>query len=92
MIARRAREHTLSGADNQQLRPGDTQRPFHCRRTESCESALMEMQSSKINRNDLNLKLSAVFKVFNQNSQCVINFFLLLPDSLQRDGIRKREF
>lgn len=52
----------------------------------------MEMQSSKINRNDLNLKLSAVFKVFNQNSQCVINFFLLLPDSLQRDGIRKREF
>lgn len=54
MIARRAREHTLSGADNQQLRPGDTQRPFHCRRTESCESALMEMQSSKINRNDLN--------------------------------------
>lgn len=60
MIARRAREHTLSGADNQQLRPGDTQRPFHCRRTESCESALMEMQSSKIN--DLNLKLSAVFK------------------------------
>lgn len=90
MIARRAREHTLSGADNQQLRPGDTQRPFHCRRTESCESALMEMQSSKIN--DLNLKLSAVFKVFNQNSQCVINFFLLLPDSLQRDGIRKREF
>lgn len=90
MIARRVREHTLSGADNQQLRPGDTQRPFHCRRTESCESALMEMQSSKIN--DLNLKLSAVFKVFNQNSQCVINFFLLLPDSLQRDGIRKREF
>lgn len=90
MIARRAREHTLSGADNQQLRPGDTQRPFHCRRTESCESALMEMQSSKIN--DLNLKLSAVFKVFNQNSQCVINFFLLLPDSLQRDGIRKRGF
>lgn len=90
MIARRAREHTLSGADNQQLRPGDTQRPFHCRRTESCESALMEMQSSKIN--DLNLKLSAVFKVFNQNSQCVINFFLLLPNSLQRDGIRKREF
>lgn len=90
MIARRVREHTLSGADNQQLRPGDTQRPFHCRRTESCESALMEMQSSKIN--DLNLKLSAVFKVFNQNSQCVINFFLLLPDSLQRDGIRKRGF
>lgn len=26
MIARRARERTLSGADNQQLRPGDTQR------------------------------------------------------------------